>query len=1043
MKQFVKIRFSLFIFLFSFITYGDSQTFLNGNFEITTAGTDQINLGNAPFNGFMSNTIAYGSFGDMDIISSATYCGLAQSGLWYVAFTGTATDAITMQLSAPLVAGTNYTISFWDRGCWGSFATTSPAVQLGVSTVAGATGTAVYLAPMPLNGTWVQRTATFVAPVSGAYISVLLPAGGLGDWTQVDNFTFVVAAGTPPVSNFTASTTTICAGSCIAFTDASTNTPTSWNWTFAGGTPATSTTQNPSSVCYATAGTYAVTLTVSNASGSDTHTQTSYITVNPIDAATFNYSALSYCQSGVNPTPTITGTPGGTFSSTGGLSINAATGAINLLSSTLGTYTVTYSTSGACPATSTAAVTISSVPLATFNYAGPYCQSAADPSPTLGAGAALGTFTSTAGLIINAATGIVDLSLSTAGTYTVTNSVAASGSCPATSASATITINAVPVPVITGIAAICAGASTTLNASGGTTYSWSSGSVVAATTVSPGTTTTYTVTANNGGCTATATQTITVSIAPIATFNYSGPYCQSAVDPSPTLGAGASLGTFTSTAGLIINSATGVVDLSLSTAGTYTVTNSVPASGSCPATSATATITINAVPVPIITGITAICTGASTTLTASGGTTYSWSTGSVVATASVSPITTTTYTVTANNGGCTATATQTVTVTASPTATFNYAGPYCQNAVDPSPTLGAGAALGTFTSTAGLIINSATGVVDLSLSAAGTYTVTNSVAASGSCPATSATATITIKAVPVPVITGITTICSGASTALTVSGGTTYSWSTGSTSAVLNISPATTTTYTVTANNGGCTATSTQIVTVNPPVTSNATVTICAGQSYTLPSGTVVGNPGTYTDTISAAGGCDSIITTNLIVNSASANAGIDTIIAYGSSTVLTASGGVTYSWSPSTGLSCTNCVSPTAAPLQTTSYFVTTTNSNGCTATDMVTVIVELPPCEGSSVDLKTLIPNAFSPNEDGINEQLCIPANPCIAKLTLVIYDRWGEKVYEGTSIDQCWDGVYRGKKLDSAVFAYYFSVTFVDGKSGTGKGNISLIK
>ena len=523
MKHLVKIFFSLFVFTFSIVNTGKSQTFLNGDFEINTAGFDQINLGNVAFNGFLSNTIGFGSYGDMDIISSATYCGLAQSNLWYIAFTGSGTDAVTMQLSGPLTAGSTYTMSFWDRGCYGTYATSSPAVEIGVSTVPGAFGTPVYLAPLPTNGVWVNRTFTFVAPVSGAYITVQLPAGGLGDWTQVDNFTFITTTTLPPVSNFTASTTNICAGNCIAFTDASTNSPTSWSWSFPGGTPSTSTTQNPSSVCYAAAGTYAVTLTATNASGSDTFTQTSYITVNPIDVATFNYSAAAYCQSGTNPTPTITGTPGGTFTSTGGLSITGTTGTINLAASTPGTYTVTYTTAGSCPATSTASVTIAAVSVATFNYAGPYCQNAVDPSPTLGAGASLGTFTSSAGLTINAATGIVDLSLCTPGTYTVTNTVAGSGGCPAATATATITINAIPTPSITGTTAICSGATATLTASGGTTYTWSSGSTLATASVSPLVTTTYTVTANNGGCTATATQLVTVN--PPTTTNTSATIC--------------------------------------------------------------------------------------------------------------------------------------------------------------------------------------------------------------------------------------------------------------------------------------------------------------------------------------------------------------------------------------------------------------------------------------------------------------------------------------------------------------------------------------
>ncbi|HXH19932.1 MAG TPA: M43 family zinc metalloprotease, partial [Chitinophagales bacterium] len=81
----------------------------------------------------------------------------------------------------------------------------------------------------------------------------------------------------PPVANFSASSTNVCPGSSVTFTDASTNGPTSWSWTFAGGTPSASTQQNPT-VTYASAGNYTVTLTVTNSYGSDSETKAGYIT---------------------------------------------------------------------------------------------------------------------------------------------------------------------------------------------------------------------------------------------------------------------------------------------------------------------------------------------------------------------------------------------------------------------------------------------------------------------------------------------------------------------------------------------------------------------------------------------------------------------------------------------------------------------------------------------------------------------------------------------------------------------------------------------
>jgi PKD repeat protein len=82
----------------------------------------------------------------------------------------------------------------------------------------------------------------------------------------------------PPVADFTASATNIIAGQSVTFTDQSTNNPTSWSWSFEGGTPSFSSAQNPT-ITYNTAGTFDVTLTASNSAGSDSETKLNYITV--------------------------------------------------------------------------------------------------------------------------------------------------------------------------------------------------------------------------------------------------------------------------------------------------------------------------------------------------------------------------------------------------------------------------------------------------------------------------------------------------------------------------------------------------------------------------------------------------------------------------------------------------------------------------------------------------------------------------------------------------------------------------------------------
>jgi PKD repeat protein len=105
---------------------------------------------------------------------------------------------------------------------------------------------------------------------------------------EVEDYTVDITTGTvqPPVANFTGSPTTITEGQSVSFTDTSTNNPTSWAWTFTGGTPSGSTSQNPT-VTYNTAGTYSVSLTATNSAGSDTETKTNYITVNT--------ASVTYC----------------------------------------------------------------------------------------------------------------------------------------------------------------------------------------------------------------------------------------------------------------------------------------------------------------------------------------------------------------------------------------------------------------------------------------------------------------------------------------------------------------------------------------------------------------------------------------------------------------------------------------------------------------------------------------------------------------------------------------------------------------------------
>ena len=231
----------------------------------------------------------------------------------------------------------------------------------------------------------------------------------------------------------------------------------------------------------------------------------------------------------------------------------------------------------------------------------------------------------------------------------------------------------------------------------------------------------------------------------------------------------------------------------------------------------------------------------------------------------------------------------------------------------------------------------------------------------------------------------------------------------------------------------GCDST----VNTNLIVNNNSADTLNAEacDNYTLNNQTYTSS-GVYTQTQTNVYGCDSVITINLIINSIpTANAGTDTNIIFGSAVTLTALGGVTYVWD--NGI---NTQSQQVSPAITTEYCVAVTDVNGCNDSACVKITVEKPCLSNQNFK----IPNAFSPNNDGKNDILCLQGwENCIKEFTILIYDRWGEKVFESNNPSFCWDGTYKGKLINTAVFVYYLKATLINGEEITKKGNISLIR
>ena len=672
--------------------------------------------------------------------------------------------------------------------------------------------------------------------------------------------------------------------------------------------------------------------------------------------ATISYAGTPFCTSvGTAQSVTISGTgayTGGTYSAPVGLSINSSTGAITPSTSTAGTYTITYTIpeSGGCAAVPvTTSVTITALPVATFSYTGtPYCSNATNPSPTFSGGGVAGTFSSTAGLIfVSTSTGQINLATSTAGTYTVTNTIAASGGCAQVTATSSITITTLPAATIsysgtpfcksvataqavtrTGIAG---GAYTASPA--GLMIDGATGAITPSTSTAGVYTVTYTIAAANGCGIVTATASATITAASTATISYAGtPFCTSvATAQSVTLsGTGAYTGgTYSSTAGLIINSSTGAITPSMSTAGTYTVTYTVPATGGCAAIPATTSVTITTLPIATFsyTG-TPYCSNATNpSPTFSGGGlagTFSSTTGLNFVSTSTGQInlassTAGTYTVTntiAASGGCAlVSATNTITITTLPAATISYAGtPFCKSVVTAQAVTLTGTIGGAYTALpAGLTIDGGTGAITPSTSTAGTYTVTYTLAAGSGCAVVTATAPVTITAVPIATISYAgTPLCTSVATAqsVTLSGTDAYTGGTYSSTAglIINsstgaITPGTSTagTYTVTYTiplSGGCAAvpinTSVTITTLPIATFSYTGTPYCSNATNPSPTFSGGGVAGTFSSTT----GLNFVSTSTGQINLATSTAGTytvtNTIAATGGCGIVTATSSIT-----------------------------------------------------------------------------------------------------------------------------------------------------
>lgn len=632
--------------------------------------------------------------------------------------------------------------------------------------------------------------------------------------------------------------------------------------------------------------------------------------------------------------------------------------------------------------------------------------------------------------------GIDDIELSSPAGGSLCTSINSVSVPSSSSVSSTVSVNNTSCSGNTGSAMVIA--------SGGSTpytYLWSSGqSTSSITGLAAGN---YYITVTDfSGCTSVDTAIINSTGAPTAGITGNNVSCNGGSDGSANtfVNGGTSPYAYLWSNGQTTSSSTGLA------AGNYSVT--ITDNSNCTAIS---TVTISE-PLPMSgtpTVADASCgmSDGSVTMAPSGGATpysFLWTNGQTGAAATSLPAGTYSVTVT-DAGGCTQVFSATVSNAGAPSVSISVVDPSCYGGNNGSATVNASGGSTPYT----YLWSNGSTQSQISNLPAQVYFVT--VTDAGNCQA------IVSDTVdnPPPLLVAFAggddtdTICNGNSSAITAFGGISYQWNTGQTGSSITVSPATDTFFIVTATDAsGCTGTDTFYVEVmNASITSTCsgtsiTLTASAGSAYLWNTSettqTISVSPSSTTNyivTITAS--CGQLTDTITVSPPVSAVVSNDTTIEYGTTVQLFAGGGINYLWS--TGET-TSLIA--VSPLQTTAYTVTITDASGCTDVATITITID-------ETQHAISVPSVFSPNRDGINDFIRVHGFG-VKEYKLVIYDRWGEKVFEdsgallasGGTTAASWDGTFNGKTLNSAVFVYILDAVFIDGSVFHEKGNITLL-
>lgn len=244
-------------------------------------------------------------------------------------------------------------------------------------------------------------------------------------------------------------------------------------------------------------------------------------------------------------------------------------------------------------------------------------------------------------------------------------------------------------------------------------------------------------------------------------------------------------------------------------------------------------------------------------------------------------------------------------------------------------------------------------------------------------------------------------------------------------------------------SSAGCDSTVNLNLTVLEPKTTRIQQSICSGQSITI-GNQVFTQEGDYSIQLTSSLGCDSIVLLSLIVN---ALPDIDAVsdktsVLPGEQVQLDVIASIPYSynWTPADAVSNPTIANPTAVINTPTWFYVTATDlQTQCRNRDSVFVGIEQIACSKENI----FIPNAFTPNGDGVNDIFIPRTSIEFISYHLIIYNRWGNKVFESRDSSKGWDGSYKNQPAQVDAYGYYFVGECVQGEKITLKGNITLLQ